>query len=73
MCFRTFVGPGHGSPIQLENADWWYIYHTWRYALVGANPPGRVMNIDKIIWGPDGWPTIGNSGIPSDTPQEIPF
>ncbi len=26
----TFEGPGHGTPIQLDNGDWWYIYHAWR-------------------------------------------
>ena len=33
-----------------------------------ADPPGRVMNIDKMKW-INGWPYIG---IASDTPQPVP-
>ena len=62
----TFVGPGHGTPIQTNN-EWYYVYHTWKYNLVGQNPPGRVMNLDKIKWLDNKWPMIG---VPSDFPQE---
>jgi arabinan endo-1,5-alpha-L-arabinosidase len=36
--------------------------------LTDVNPPGRVLNIDKIKW-KDGWPFIGT---PTDTPQPVP-
>ena len=62
----TFVGPGHGTPIQTNN-EWYYVYHTWKYNQVGQNPPGRVMNLDKIKWLDNKWPMIG---VPSDFPQE---
>ena len=68
----TFVGPGHGSPIlDSFNLSWYYIYHAWKYDQVLQNPPGRVMNLDKINWNSEGWPIIG-TGIPSDTPQNVP-
>ena len=66
----TFVGPGHGTPIKLANgSDFWYVYHTWKFGAVGTEIPGRVMNIDQILWTPDNWPVIG---IPSDTPKLVP-
>ena len=67
----TFVGPGHGTPIKLNNGDFWYVYHAWRYDRIDVYPPGsdRVMNIDKISWTEDGWPFIG---VPSDTYQSSP-
>ena len=63
------MGPGHGTPIQLANGEFWYVYHTWKFNLVDENPPGRVMNVDQIQWNQDQWPVIG---IPSDTPKPGP-
>ena len=62
----------HGTPVMdNEFKSWYYIYHTWRYDQVLQDPPGRVMNLDKIYWNSEGWPIIG-TGIPSDTPQNVP-
>ena len=30
----TFVGPGHGSVVQLQSQDW-YVYHSWAYKQIG--------------------------------------
>ena len=65
----TFVGPGHGTPLKLDSGEYWYVYHTWRYEMVNTDPPGRVMNIDKISWNDDGWPLIG---FPSDISKQNP-
>ena len=27
----TFVGPGHGTPVRLDNGDVWYVYHAWNH------------------------------------------
>ena len=68
----TFVGPGHGTPVLDDDLkSWYYIYHTWRYNQVLQDPPGRVMNLDKIHWNSEQWPIIG-TGIPSDTQQNVP-
>ena len=64
----TFVGPGHGSVVRSQEDDW-YVYHTWKFDLVNVNPPGRVLNIDRIQWDVDGWPFIG---VPSDYPTPEP-
>jgi beta-xylosidase len=66
----TFVGAGHGTPVRIANTDqYWYVYHTWRYDLLDVNPPGRVLNLDRITWTEDGWPRIGT---PSDVPVPVP-
>lgn len=66
----TFVGPGHGSAVYVDESDsWWYVYHTWRYHQVGINPPGRVLAIDKMEWDEEGWPRIGT---PTDYPTPAP-
>ena len=31
----TFVGPGHGSVVQLQSQDW-YVYHSWAYKQIGT-------------------------------------
>ena len=56
----------------VDNAgDHWFLYHSWIGPKTNINfyPPGRVLNIDKIVWTVDGWPHIG---FPSDTPQLKP-
>ena len=66
----TFVGAGHGTPLYLASSDeWWYVYHSWKYDMINVYPPGRVLNIDKMEWGSDDWPSVG---IPSDTPVSKP-
>ena len=66
---NTFLGSGHGSVVYLEESkEWWYVYHSWRKGKVKKNPPGRVMNLDRIVWEND-WPWIG---CPTDTEVPMP-
>ena len=30
----TFVGPGHGSVVQLQTEDW-FVYHAWPFKKIG--------------------------------------
>lgn len=64
-----FEGPGHGSVVELNNDEWWFVYHSWIGGSIGRDPPGRNLLVDKIIWDDDGWPYIGS---PSATPQDVP-
>lgn len=49
-----FVGTGHNSEIVTDKAgEDWMFYH----AVEVANPDGRVLMLDKIIW-KDGWPSV---------------
>ncbi len=65
-----FIGPGHGSVVELDDDEWWFAYHSWIGGKVEENPPGRNLLVDKINWDDNtGWPYIG---APSDTPQDVP-
>ena len=60
----TFVGPGHGSVVQV-GGDWWFVYHAWRWGQVGQTP-GRVLLLDKIEWDEEAaWPHIGSPSVSS--------
>jgi len=63
----SFVGPGHGSIVDVEG-DWWVVYHSWLYDRLN-DAPGRLMLMDKVKW-EDGWPVVGS---PSDTPRTAPL
>lgn len=58
---EAFVGTGHNSEIVTDKrgADWMF-YH----AVSVANPEGRVLMLDRIHWGADGWPWV-EGGTPS--------
>ena len=64
----TFVGPGHGSVVQLQTEDW-FVYHAWPFKKIGLEHPGRMLMLDKITWMNNLWPKIG---IPSVDPQIKP-
>lgn len=62
-------GPGHNSEIITDdNGDDWLLYHSYDMNN-GCN--GRLMLLDKITWGSDGWPTV-NSGSPSSDAMPAP-
>ncbi len=66
-----WVGPGHGSVVTIGDVMQ-FVYHAWAAAADGTNGPGgRRVLVDKITWGTDGWPRIGN-GSPSTTLQVWP-
>jgi arabinan endo-1,5-alpha-L-arabinosidase len=66
----AFEGPGHCSVLQVADGTWAMVYHAWP----GAARAIRVMMLDALQWGPDGWPSVGpgGDGAPSTTPQPIP-
>ena len=65
---KTWGGPGHGALIQDAAGTWWHLYH----ARHQDNPDfGRVQLLDRVDWD-NGWPTFGNGGTPSTTPQPMP-
>ncbi len=56
-----FAGPGHNSILVDAAGDTWMFYHAYKV----ANPSlGRVLMMDKLNWGVDGWPYI-EGGTPS--------
>lgn len=54
---ETFFGPGHNSIIIPDDAGTdWMIYHS--YVKENGAVGGRLGMLDRIVWSPDGWPTI---------------
>jgi beta-xylosidase len=55
--------PGHASIVSDGVGHDFALYHAYRN---GAGPPGpRYALLDRIDWGPDGWPTINGGQGPS--------
>lgn len=51
---KDFVGTGHNAELVADkNGDDWVLYH----GVSVANPSGRVLLLDKVIW-KEGWPTV---------------
>jgi arabinan endo-1,5-alpha-L-arabinosidase len=50
----SFVGPGHDSEIITDDkGDDWMLYHVyWK----GNGYNGRLLAMDRVLWGKDGWP-----------------
>ncbi|MFO0741902.1 MAG: family 43 glycosylhydrolase [Labilithrix sp.] len=73
----AWVGPGHGSVVQVPGTDGetqdYFVYHAWRNQGGGvANKDlGRLVLVDRIEWGANGWPTIGG-GTPTTGTQPWP-
>ncbi len=63
-----FVGTGHNSQIIKDDAgqDWMYYHTFWRQ----NGYRGRAMNLDRIVWSDDGWPSF--SGGHSTLEQQKP-
>ena len=61
-------GPGHGAFVQDAAGTWWHLYHARHQSKPNY---GRVQMLDRVDW-TDGWPTFGNGGTPSTTPQPVP-
>lgn len=73
----AWVGPGHGSVVQVPTADGkstadYFVYHAWHNAGGGAadKDKGRVVLLDRITW-VKGWPQIGD-GTPTVGAQPAP-
>jgi arabinan endo-1,5-alpha-L-arabinosidase len=58
-----FEGPGHGTVAQGPDGHDYYLYHAWHAGKTG-DPNSRNLLLDRIRWGQDGWPSIGD-GTPS--------
>ncbi|KAH3761180.1 family 43 glycosylhydrolase [Pelomyxa schiedti] len=70
----AFSGPGHVSVLDGIGPNGgapFMIYHSWLRGDVGTSP-GRVVLVDRMWWGSDGWPIVGSSGVPTSDPQPIP-
>ena len=62
-------GPGHCSEfIQDDAGQTWILYHGFQADDVDA---GRVIYLDKVTWGNDGWPQI--QGMRPSTEAEAPL
>lgn len=68
---ETWVGPGHGSVVQVGGLDY-FVYHAWRNAGDGTQngEGGRKVLVDRIDWEND-WPKI-HDGTPSRSSQLWP-
>lgn len=63
------VGPGHCSEFVTDDAgQTWMLYHGFQANDVEA---GRVVYLDKITWGNDGWPQV--QGMRPSTEAEAPL
>ena len=72
-----WLGPGHNAVVRDAAGGDWMLYH----AIDGNNPyliagrtdlSRRVLLLDRITYGADGWPTVGVDGTPTTTPQTRP-
>ncbi len=62
-------GPGHCSEWVTDDAgQTWMLYHGYQANNVDA---GRVVYLDKITWGSDGWPQV--QGMRPSTESEVPL
>jgi arabinan endo-1,5-alpha-L-arabinosidase len=69
-----WIAPGHNSVITDAKGQDWIIYHASDVRHSRVNPGAdinsrRVMLIDRIQWGDDGWPVIDG---PSEEPSPAP-
>ena len=62
-------GPGHCSEIITDDAGTtWILYHGYMASDVDR---GRVVFLDRVRWGSDGWPQI--QGMKPSTESTVPF
>ncbi len=59
---EAWRGPGHGSVVAGREGDW-FVYHAWAGSKMGEPHPRKVL-LDRMVWGADGWPRLGD-GTPS--------
>ena len=75
-----WVGPGHCSitygagvmkPAQHDpDTDQYMVYHAWQAGHVNGPGDGRMVLVDQIQWGADGWPHM--YGAPSSASRPMP-
>lgn len=70
-----WVGPGHGSvipgpPDDAGQSELYLVYHAWQAGHVNGPGDGRMVLVDQVQWGTDGWPHI--YGAPSIASRPMP-
>jgi GH43 family beta-xylosidase len=65
----AWVGPGHCSVLD-ETDGTYVIYHAWQVGKVDGPGDGRMVLVDRVEWGSDGWPTV--PGAPSAATRPLP-
>jgi len=69
---HKFTAPGHCSVVHVpETGADVMVYHAWLSKKVGQ-APGRVVLVDRVWWGEDGWPRVGDAGTPSQNSLPVP-
>ncbi len=70
----AWLGPGHNSVITVNGADW-MVYHAvdvTNPTIPGTNASRRALLIDRVTYPAGGWPSVGTTGTPTNTPQTRP-
>src|SRR3954468_1334005 len=57
-----FRCPGHGTAVEGPDRTEYLLYHAYP---ADPLPVGRQVLLARLVWGPDGWPTVAGEGIPS--------
>ena len=47
------VGPGHAGVLSDTDGEWFTCYYEWARDRAGL----PILNLQKLVWGPGGWPT----------------
>jgi GH43 family beta-xylosidase len=53
----AWVGPGHCSIVDAPSGDLAIVEHAWASGRVNGPGDGRLLLVDRVAWGADGWPT----------------
>ena len=65
---KTWQCPGHGSIVTDSEGRDFLLYHAYRKS-DSAFFIGRETLLDRVVWGPDGWPKINEGRGPSGRPS----
>ncbi|HTL38196.1 MAG TPA: glycoside hydrolase family 43 protein [Kofleriaceae bacterium] len=74
-----WIGPGHCSVVYgteiyksstVDPADIYMVYHAWQAGHVNGPGDGRMVLVDQVQWGSDGWPHL--YGAPSSASRPAP-
>ena len=66
---NSWLGPGHNSVIRDDGGEDWLVYHAYH---PDDRARGRVMLMDKLVYGVDGWPRT-NADSPSRSRKLAPL
>jgi arabinan endo-1,5-alpha-L-arabinosidase len=66
---EKWLGPGHNSVIRDDKSVDWLVYHAYH---PGDRPRGRVMLINRLVYGNDGW-VRAEQGAPTKEVRVAPF